>query len=104
MIFGAWARQVLADNWSGTIQQVDKQTLVTNGPYRYIRNPMYTGMLSAALGTALYQLSWSSLAGLLILYAIYAVKISREEEFLRQVFPVYVAYSQHTWSLLPFIY
>ncbi len=104
MIFGAWARQVLADNWSGTIQQVDKQTLVTNGPYRYIRNPMYTGILSAALGTALYQLSWSSLAGLLILYAIYAVKISREEQFLRQVFPVYVAYSQHTWSLLPFIY
>lgn len=104
MLFGAWARHVLADNWSGAIQQVDKQTLVTNGPYRYIRNPMYTGILSAALGTTLYQFSWSSLAGLLILYTIYAVKISREEYFLRRVFPGYAAYSQHTWSLIPFIY
>lgn len=104
MVFAAWARRVLADNWSGAIQQVEEQTLVTNGPYKYIRNPMYTGILSAALGTALYQLSWSSLTGLLILYTIYAVKIRREEQFLRQVFPGYSAYSQHTWSLLPFIY
>ncbi|QMW05794.1 methyltransferase family protein [Spirosoma foliorum] len=104
MVFGAWARHVLADNWSGAIQQVEKQMLVTNGPYKYIRNPMYTGILSAALGTTLYQLSWSSLTGLLTLSTIYAVKIRREEHFLRQVFPGYAAYSQHTWRLLPFIY
>ncbi|GAB4050813.1 hypothetical protein GCM10028810_46650 [Spirosoma litoris] len=104
MMFGAWARQVLADNWSGAIQQVEKQTLVTKGPYKYIRNPMYTGILSAALGTTLYQPSWSSLTGLLILYTIYAVKIRREEHFLGQVFPGYSAYSQHTWRLIPFIY
>ncbi|QJD79422.1 methyltransferase family protein [Spirosoma rhododendri] len=104
MLFGAWARHVLADNWSGAIQQVAKQTLVTRGPYKYIRNPIYTGILSAALGTALYQLSWSSLTGLLILFTIYAVKISREEQFLQHVFVGYPAYSKHTWRLLPFIY
>lgn len=104
MLLGAWARQVLADNWSGAIQQVQNQTLVTSGPYRYVRNPMYTGFLSAALGTTLYQPSLSSLIGLLILCGTYVVKISREEQFLRQVLPGYSAYREHTWRLLPFIY
>jgi len=104
MLLGAWARQVLADNWSGAIQQVQNQTLVTRGPYRYVRNPMYTGFLSAAFGTALYQPSSSSLMGLLILCGTYAVKISREERFLQQVLPGYAAYSKHTWRLIPFLY
>ena len=104
MLFGAWGRQALADNWSGAIQQVENQILVTSGPYRYVRNPMYTGFLSAAFGTTLYQPSPSSLIGLLILCGTYAVKISREEQFLRQVFPGYAAYSQHTWRLIPFLY
>lgn len=104
MLLGAWGRQVLADNWSGAIQQVQNQTLVTRGPYRYVRNPMYTGFLSAALGTTLYQPSLSSLLGLLILCGTYAVKLSREERFLRQVLPGYVAYCEHTWRLIPFLY
>ncbi|WP_460934907.1 methyltransferase family protein [Spirosoma humi] len=104
MLLGVWARQALADNWSGAIQQVENQTLVTSGPYRYVRNPMYTGFLSAAFGTTLYQPSLSSLTGLLILCGTYAVKISREEEFLLQVLPGYAAYCQHTWRLIPFLY
>ena len=51
--FATWARAVLGANWSGTVALKVWHELVRAGPYRWIRHPMYGGVLAAMLGSAL---------------------------------------------------
>src|SRR5271157_1844541 len=53
MAFLVWARQSLGKNWSQTVSAKIGQELVTSGPYRYVRHPMYTGGLVACIGSAI---------------------------------------------------
>src|SRR5579864_9250666 len=53
LLFAAWARIHLGGNWSGTVTVKEGHTLITKGPYRFVRHPIYTGMLLALIGTAL---------------------------------------------------
>jgi protein-S-isoprenylcysteine O-methyltransferase Ste14 len=48
-----WARQHLGRNWSQTVSAKHGHELVTSGPYRYVRHPMYTGGLIACFGSAI---------------------------------------------------
>lgn len=52
MAFLVWARQTLGKNWSQTVSAKEGQELVTSGPYRYVRHPMYAGGLVAAISSA----------------------------------------------------
>jgi len=78
--------------------------LVTSGPYRWIRHPMYTTVLmgAAALawmpGTALSWLVWAALAVVLF------VKLTMEERWLRQKYASYDAYKMVSKRLLPWIF
>ena len=45
MLLSVASRKVLADNWSKDAALVENQQLVTNGPYRLVRHPIYTGFL-----------------------------------------------------------
>jgi protein-S-isoprenylcysteine O-methyltransferase Ste14 len=78
--------------------------LVTGGPYRWIRHPMYTSVL-LGIGAVVYvdPRPWRIvlLAALLV---VLMVKAGREEEYLRAAFPEYTAYASRTWRLVPFIY
>ncbi len=59
LAFAVWARRHLGKNWNiePSIQQ--DHELVTSGPYRFVRHPIYTGLLIAFLGSALVGgLSW----------------------------------------------
>ena len=48
-----WARVHLGRNWGMPMTQKDEPELVMSGPYRYVRHPIYSGLLAAVLGTAL---------------------------------------------------
>ena len=78
--------------------------LVTSGPYRWIRHPMYTTVLmgAAALawmpGTALAWLVWVALAVVLF------VKLTLEERWLRERYASYDAYKSVSKRLLPWIF
>jgi len=53
MTFLVWARQCLGRNWSQTVSEKIEQELITSGPYRYVRHPMYSGGLVACFGSAI---------------------------------------------------
>ena len=50
--FAIWARVHLGRNWGTPMTQKDDPELVTGGPYRLVRHPIYSGILIAGVGTA----------------------------------------------------
>jgi protein-S-isoprenylcysteine O-methyltransferase Ste14 len=78
--------------------------LVTSGPYRWIRHPMYTSLLLMMLGVAIYYHALPNYAGLLLLgMAVYG-KIRVEESHLHLRFEDYSAYVARTHRLIPKVY
>src|ERR1700759_3983255 len=61
-----WARIHLGRNWGMPMTQKAEPELVTSGPYRLVRHPIYSGLLAALLGTALL----TNLIGLIIVLVL----------------------------------
>lgn len=78
--------------------------LVSRGPYRYIRHPMYSGLLLGGLGLVLGAPIWWRGLIWLVLLADLLIKLRYEEQLLARRFPDYAAYSRRTWRLIPFVY
>lgn len=78
--------------------------LVTTGPYRWIRHPMYTSLLLFMLGVALYHHAWPNYLGLALLSAAIFGKMVREEAHLHLKFEDYSDYVKRTHRLFPGVY
>jgi len=102
LLFAVWARLALGSNWSGTVTIKTNHQLIRRGPYRFIRHPIYTGMLAALLATAITQRLVTGLLGFAVVtFALYR-KARREESFLSQEFgEAFVEHRQHTGMFLP---
>lgn len=81
-----WARVSLGANWSGVVTLKDNHELIRKGIYRWIRHPIYAGMLLAVIGTAMIKGHLRGWVGFLIVLAAFYFKARREEGFLRQEF------------------
>lgn len=97
-----WARVTLGRNWGMPMTVHKDPELVTSGPYRYVRHPIYTG-LSAMLAGATLVLPPVAPAALLV--AIYCVVSAiREERDMERRFPeAYPAYRRRSKMFLPFL-
>lgn len=78
--------------------------LVTTGPYRWIRHPMYSSLLLFMLGIALYRHAWPNYVGWVLLVLAIFGKMQREERYLHTHFDDYSDYVKRTHRLLPGIY
>ena len=63
-----WARLHLGRNWGMPMTQRAEPELVTSGPYRFVRHPIYSGLLTAMLGTTLVN----NLLGLIVVAVLVA--------------------------------
>ena len=90
---------------AATIQAEQGQTVVSTGPYRFVRHPMYAGALIMMAGI---PLSLGSFWGLSLIVPMTAVLIWRlidEERFLALNLPGYAAYQEMTrYRLIPFVF
>lgn len=81
-----WARVSLGANWSGTVTLKKDHELIRKGLYRWIRHPIYTGMLVGFAGTELIKGNAPGVLGFALLWISFYIKARREENFLRQEF------------------
>ena len=99
-----WARVFIGRNWSPRPAMKENHELVTTGPYAYVRHPIYTGILLAALGTALTGTVFA--IGVVVLTSIvFRSRIGKEEKIMLELFPnEYPVYQARTKRLVPFVW
>lgn len=98
-----WARVYLGRNWGMPMTQRAEPELVTSGPYRFVRHPIYSGLLLALLGTALATNLYFLLV-LVIVGAYFIYSATVEERTMNTSFPAdYPSYKAHTKMLIPFV-
>ncbi|TGP26979.1 MULTISPECIES: isoprenylcysteine carboxylmethyltransferase family protein [unclassified Mesorhizobium] len=99
-----WARQTLGRNWSQTVSAKQDHELVTSGPYRLLRHPMYTGGLLACIGSAIV-VGGPFVFLLVLLGAIFIWRVGAEDRLLARQFPdEFPDYARRTNALIPFVW
>jgi protein-S-isoprenylcysteine O-methyltransferase Ste14 len=104
LILAIWARRAIGENWSGIVTLKRDHELVTGGPYRYVRHPIYSAILLMFLGSALASRQFGSLVGLALAFASFWIKLRQEEALMMRHFPgEYPAYHARVKALIPFV-
>jgi protein-S-isoprenylcysteine O-methyltransferase Ste14 len=96
------ARQVLGENWSVAVQLKRGHELIERGPYRWVRHPIYSGLLLAFLGTAVLVGELRGLLALAIVAVSFWFKLRLEERWLGEQFgAAYADYKTRVKALVP---
>jgi protein-S-isoprenylcysteine O-methyltransferase Ste14 len=102
--FAIWARLHIGRNWGTPMSKKDDPELVTSGPYRLVRHPIYSGILLAGVGTAV-ALNWTWLFVVVLTGVYFVYSAIEEERYLTVQFPdSYPIYRRSTKMLVPFIF
>jgi len=102
----AAALKTLGKQWSIAARVVEGHQLITAGPYNFVRNPIYTGMLGMLLATGLAVSHWIGLLAGLIIFAIGTIiRIRSEEKLLRETFGTeWDEYARRVPAVVPLVY
>jgi protein-S-isoprenylcysteine O-methyltransferase Ste14 len=100
--FSWWARWRLGRNWSWSVTLKADHAIIETGPYRFVRHPIYTGLIVAGVCTAALEGKALSMAGCALMVAGLWIKARLEERFLgEELGEDYRAYARRTGMLLP---
>jgi protein-S-isoprenylcysteine O-methyltransferase Ste14 len=99
-----WARVAFGRRSFHASAEPTEGGLVTSGPYRYLRHPIYASILWFAAAGALSHVSTASLL-LLALACVGAwLRIAAEERLLREMYPEYAEYAARTKRVIPYVW
>jgi protein-S-isoprenylcysteine O-methyltransferase Ste14 len=105
LLFAVWARHHLASNWSSAVTIKADHELITSGPYALVRHPIYTGILTGFLGTAIALSQVRGVIGFVLIFVVLWAKLRKEEEWMRSQFgETYAVYTQQTAALVPYVF
>jgi len=97
-----WTLPTLGTNLTDTVVTREHHTLVTRGPYRWIRHPFYVAMALIAIGAALIAANWFMLASGAVVFSLLALRSRVEEEQLVARFgDAYREYQKRTGRFFP---
>jgi len=99
-----WARMTLGRNWSSVVVLKVDQELVQAGPYRFVRHPIYSGMILMFAAIVLLAERVAGIFALGLFVYGWVLKLRREERLMLKQFPTsYPEYVKKTKRLVPFI-
>ena len=100
-----WSRHILGRNWSMAVELKQGHELIQSGPYRVVRHPIYTGLLTGFIGTVIAIGEWRGLISIAIFGVFIIYKLRVEERWLSELFgPAYREYSDRTKALVPGVF
>lgn len=91
----------LRSNWSIFASIKEGHRLITNGPYRLVRHPMYSSMVLVIFGSGLLVANYLMLVFTPLMFFIYYIRAKAEEKLLKDEFPEYAIYSKKTKMIIP---
>ena len=99
-----WARMTLGARSFHFSANPTQGGLVTRGPYRYVRHPIYAAVVIFIVAGVIANLSiLNGILGLVVVLGM-IIRALCEERFLRAEYSEYVEYSSHTWRMIPFVF
>jgi protein-S-isoprenylcysteine O-methyltransferase Ste14 len=102
LIVCIWARNHIGKNWSGRVIVQTGHQLVRTGPYRFVRHPIYSGILLMLLGTAIERGTIAGVCGFILLLIAIVWKLSLEEQLMSEQFgDDYRQYRREVKALVP---
>jgi protein-S-isoprenylcysteine O-methyltransferase Ste14 len=97
-----WARYHLAEYWSARVTIKEGHQLIRTGPYARLRHPIYSGLVLAALGSAVVIDRWRCVFGVCLVVIGYCFKAKTEETMLtRQFGDAFREHQEYTGFLFP---
>jgi protein-S-isoprenylcysteine O-methyltransferase Ste14 len=101
-----WARIHLGRFWSSAITRKEQHRVIDTGPYAFVRHPIYTGLITAVLATAVTETTLVALTGATLITCGLWLKARAEERFLMaELGPSdYAAYIRRVPMLVPFLW
>lgn len=105
ILIGLWAVLTMHLGHFNIVPDPKPETeIVSNGPYRFIRHPMYLSILLFFLPLVLRYPDWIALSFYIALILTLLLKLTYEEHRLIEVFPEYLEYRQRSKRLIPFLF
>ena len=102
LVLLTWAHQTLGANFSGALKLQAEHQMVTRGPYRWVRHPIYSAIVMVAAGIGLLTGNGLILALPLAFAVFFVLRAPREEAMMASGFgEQYRAYHQRTGRFLP---
>ncbi len=98
---GLWAILVFGRGVTPSPMPSHKARLQTRGPYRWIRHPMYTGVIVLMAGSAIGRRSWIAAGLWVLLLLFFLAKLRWEEQRLVEHYPGYHSYRMSVPALVP---
>lgn len=100
--FAIWARIYLGGNWSSSVTVKVGHQLIRTGPYRFVRHPIYTGLIVSLLGTAVVRHQVRGLVAVVLAYVGFKLKSKIEERTMTTTFGAqYDDYARTTGAIVP---
>lgn len=98
-----WARMTFGARSFHAAASTSEGGLVTNGPYRFLRHPIYASIIYFVWAGQVQAPTGQSLAAAALVTAGLAARMLLEERFLRTAYPDYAEYARRTKRVIPFI-
>ena len=99
-----WARITFGIRSFHAMANTTKGRLVTNGPYRWLRHPIYAAVIYFVWAGVLSCPLLDAIAAAVLISISLIARMLLEEKFLKLVYAEYNAYSKHTYILIPFLF
>lgn len=98
-----WSFWVLGANLRAPPDPRSGNTLITSGPYSWVRHPIYFALIGLAASWQIARANASGLVWVVLLIGVLYFKSRREEKKLLQIHPEYAEYQRRVALIIPFL-